>query len=86
MTLNPKFNLPPTIEEVEPWRNHGKRFFAFSFITIRNYYKEDSIDSHDLFMAISQDYQFFLSEVYDCDDKEQSFSRQATNFYLNLID
>lgn len=99
MTLNPKFNLPLTREEIfkplydleeqeklEPWRKHDYKFFAFSLIALRTYYKEDDEHSHDLLRVISEDYELFLSEVYKDKDSMESFERQATNYFATLID
>jgi len=99
MNLNPKFNFPLTSEEImrplveleeleklEPWIKHDYRFFAFSLIAIRTYYKEDDAHSHDLLRAISEDYEMFLSEVYKDEDSMESFERQATNYFATLID
>lgn len=99
MTLNPKFNIPITSEEIlrqlreleeleklEPWRTHDYWFFAFSLIAIRIYYKEDDAHSHDLLREISEHYELFLSEVYNGEDSMESFERQATNYFANLID
>lgn len=99
MTLNPKFNFPLTSEEIlrplveleeleklEPWRKHDYKFFAFSLIAIRTYYKEDDVHSHDLLRAISEDYELFLSEVYSDEDSMESFEIQTTNYFETLID
>jgi hypothetical protein len=99
MTLNPKFQIPLTQDEIlkpfngleeqekiEPLRKHDYKFFAFSLIAIRTYYKEVNAHSHDLLRAISEDYELFLSEVYKDEDSMESFEKQATNYFTTLID
>lgn len=99
MNLNPKFQLPLSIDEIlnplnelneleklEPWRKHDYKFFAFCLAGIRQYYTDVEDHPNDLFNALSEDYEMFLSSYYISEDSWESFERQVKEYFLNLID
>jgi hypothetical protein len=99
MKLNPKFQIPLTqdeilkpfndleeLEKLEPWRKHDYKFFAFCLAGIRQYYRPDDNHPNDLFTALSVDYEIFLAEHYFNENSWESFERQASQYFANLID